>query len=114
MTKSKTKIMSFYPVTKHNPTTGEIKAGIYAMNKHTGHLEKIPTSWSSYNVTESRYSMYTAANGIPTFSAYHEKYNDLVEAREILKADRYGNDCETVGKAIGLIKRFLETHAKTR
>ncbi len=114
MTKSQTRMMSFYPVTRLNPTTGEIKAGIYAMNKHTGHLEKIPTSWCSYNVTESHYSMYTAANGIPTFSAYDEKYNDLVEAKEILKADRFGNDYESVGKAIGLIKRFLETHAKTR
>jgi DNA gyrase inhibitor GyrI len=108
-------MMSFYPVTKYGPTTGEIKAGIYAMNKHTGHLEKIPTGWASYNVTESRYSMYTWANGFPIFSAYDEKYNDLVEAKEILKADLNGYySPETVGKAIGLIKRFLETHAKTR
>jgi hypothetical protein len=112
MTKSQTRTMSFYPVTKHNPTTGEIKAGIYAMNKRTGHLEKIPTHWYSYNVTESHYSMYTASRAIPTFSAYDEKYNDLVEAREILKADRYGNDYENIGKAIGLIKRFLENHGK--
>lgn len=107
-----TSTISFHEVTNCYPTVSEIKAGVYALNKMSGDLIKI--SRNAYPLNRSLYSLYAPVSAFPNEVApkYDEKYNDLVKAKDILKADRYCNDYDTYGKAIGLIKRFLEKNAK--
>jgi hypothetical protein len=114
MSKMQTLTISFHEVTSSFPTATEIQAGIYALNKMTGDLVKIPLHSRTYDVTPVKYSLYAPASALPDSNAskYDEKYKDLVKAKEVLKADRYGYDNDSIGKAIGLIKRFLDTHGK--
>lgn len=95
----------FGKVTHIYPTRKEIRDGVYALNKMSGDLVKIPRDYVNLNC--NTYSLYAPVAAFPVASKYDEKYNDLVRAKDILKADRGGNDYETIGKAIGLIKRFL-------
>lgn len=112
MAQMHTSTISFHEVTDHYPTQSEIKAGIYALNKTSGDLIKIPRN--TCRVYKSNYSLYAPASAFPNavVSKYDAKYDDLVMAKDILKKDRYSDDYDTVGKAIGLIKRFLENNAK--
>jgi hypothetical protein len=108
---SKTTTIIFYDLCHQPPTSSNIKTGVIARNKMSGDWVKIPTS--SYGVDRCVYDTWAMASAFPNFSKYPAKYNDLVAAKEALKAGRYGYDNnESMGKAIGLIKRFLETHAK--
>ena len=115
MSKLHTSTISFHEVTDQYPTQSEIKAGVYALNKMSGDLVKIPRD--AYRLYSSQYSLYAPASAFPNtvVSKYNEKYNDLVKAKEVLKScDRYGYTYsnENVGKAIFYIKRFLEKNAK--
>ena len=112
MAQMHTSTISFHEVTNHYPTLSEIKAGIYALNKMSGDLVKIPRN--TYHVHSSQYSLYAPASAFPNavVSKYGAAYNDLVMAKDVLKNDRYGDDIDTIGKAIGLIKRFLDKNAK--
>jgi hypothetical protein len=115
MAQMQTATISFHQVSDSYPTQSEINAGIYALNKMSGDLVKIPRDSKTYHVTSSKYSFYAPASAFPNAvtSKYDEKYNDLVKAKEILKNDRYGYDADrTIGAAIGLIKRFLESTSK--
>jgi len=108
---SKTTAITFYDLNNNVPSVANIKAGVIARNKMSGDWVKIPTT--NYGVDRCVYDTWAKASDFPNFSKYPAKYNDLVAAKEALKASRYGYDqCESMGKAIGLIKRFLETHAK--
>lgn len=102
--------ITFFNLDKIPPLRSDIKKGIFARNKMSGDWVKIPTSY--YEVSSSTYDTWSHTTDFPNFSKYPEKYNDLVAAKEILKNDRYGTDYNSIGKAIYLIKRFLETHAK--
>ena len=111
MAQMQTKTISFREVTGNYPTRVEINAGVYALNKMSGDWVKIPRN--TYNLSSCLYSIYAPASAFPAVSnPYGEKYADLVKAKEILKADRYGYDNDTIGRAIGLIKRFIEKNAK--
>jgi hypothetical protein len=112
MTRPETKTISFHQVTSSYPARYEIKAGVYALNKMSGDWIKIPRD-SSY-IDPRVYSVYAAVYAFPgaISSPYDEKYADLVKAKDILKNDRYGYNSYDIGKAIGLIKRFLEKNAK--
>jgi len=112
MAQMHTSTISFHEVTDQYPTQTEIKAGVYALNKMSGDLVKIPRD--TYRLYSSQYSLYAPASAFPNpvVSKYGAKYADLVEAKDILKNDRYGYDHYNVGKAIGLIKRFLDNNAK--
>ena len=105
---TQTKTITFHKVTFSNPTLAEIRSGVYAMNKLTGNLHRI--GQNHCRISAQDYSLYALATSFPSASKYDEKYNDLVKAKDILKADRW--DAEGVGQAIGLIKRFLDKHAK--
>ena len=113
MSKMQTSLVSFHEVTGYYPTLSEIKAGVYAMHKMSGDLVKIPCG-QGIRIDPKIYSFYAPAYVFPkvVVSRYAEKYDDLVSAKEILKQDRYCTDFDTIGKAIGLIKRFLEKNAK--
>ena len=113
MSKMQTSTISFHEVTGYYPTLSEIKAGVYAMHKMSGDLVKIPCG-QGIRIDPKIYSFYAPAHVFPqvVVSQYAEKYDDLVRAKEILKQDRYGYDNDTIGKAISLIKRFLEKNAK--
>jgi len=78
----------------------------------SGDWVKIPRD--SVYINPCLYSVYAPVSAFPSVvsSPYGEKYADLVEAKDILKNDRYGIDPYNIGKAIGLIKRFLEKNAK--
>ena len=112
MAQMETKVISFHKVTSSYPTCSEIAAGVYALSKKSGDLVKIPRHVNS--VPADLYSMYAPASAFPLAisNPYAEKYADLVKAKEMLKNDRYGYDCDNIGKAIGLIKRFLNQHGK--
>lgn len=112
MAQMHTSTISFHEVTDQYPTQSELKAGVYALNKMSGDLVKIPRD--TYRLYSSQYSLYAPASAFPNpfVSKYGAKYDDLVEAKDILKGDRWGCDSYNVGKAIGLIKRFLEKNAK--
>lgn len=112
MAQMHTTTISFHEVTNQYPTRGEIKAGIYALNKMSGNLIKIPRD--TYAIHNGNYSLYAPASAFPNavVSKYDEKYNDLVKAKDILKTDRYGYDTDSIGQAIGLIKQFLDKNAK--
>jgi hypothetical protein len=112
MAQMETKIISFHQVTSSYPTRSEIAAGVYALNKTSGDLVKVPRNVSF--IDPAVYSMYAPASAFPSVisNPYAEKYADLVKAKEVLKNDRYGYDCDNIGKAIGLIKRFLDQHGK--
>jgi hypothetical protein len=115
MAQLETKTISFHQVTSSYPTRYEIAAGVYAQSKMSGDWVRIPRDCTS--VSPLIYSVYAPVSAFPSVvsNPYGERYADLVKAKDLLKEDRYGYDSyETVGKAIGLIKRFLETHAKTR
>jgi hypothetical protein len=105
---TQTKTITFHEVTFSYPTADEIRSGVYALHKLTGNLVKI--GQNHYRISAQDYSLYALAASFPPASKYDEKYNDLVKAKEILKADRW--DAEGVGQAIGLIKRFLDKNAK--
>ena len=111
MAEMQTKTISFHEVTGDYPTRVEINAGVYALNKMSGDWVKIPRD--TYNLSSCHYSVYAPASAFPAVSnPYGEKYADLVKAKDILKNDRYGYNHDNIGKAIGLIKRFLEKNAK--
>ncbi len=112
MARPETKTISFHQVTSSYPARYEIKAGVYALNKISGDWVKIPRDAGYIN--SQLYSVYAPVSAFPSVvsSPYGEKYADLVEAKDILKNDRYGYDSYNTGKAIGLIKRFLEKNAK--
>lgn len=112
MAQMHTSTISFHEVTDQYPTQSEIKAGVYALNKMSGDLVKIPRN--TYRVYSAQYSLYAPASAFPNsfVSKYDSKYDDLVKAKDILKSDRYGYESYNIGKAIGLIKRFLEKNAK--
>lgn len=112
MAQLETKTISFHQVTSSYPNRYEIKEGVYALNKISGDWVKIPRD-SSY-INPDVYSVYAPVSAFPNVvsSPYGEKYADLVKAKDILKNDRYGYNSYDVGKAIGLIKRFLEKNAK--
>ena len=116
MAQTETKVISFHKVTSsyptRYPTRSEIAAGVYALNKISGDLVKIPRKANF--VSADLYSMYAPASAFPSAisNPYAEKYADLVKAKEVLKNDRYGYDRDNIGKAIGLIKRFLNQHGK--
>jgi hypothetical protein len=115
MAQLETKTISFHQVTSSYPSRHEIIEGVYAQSKTSGDWVMIPRN-ASY-VNPQVYCVYAPVRAFPSVASnpYGEKYADLVKAKDMLKEDRYGYDSyETVGKAIGLIKRFLETHAKTR
>jgi hypothetical protein len=113
MSKMQTSTISFHEVTGCYPTLTEIKAGVYAMHKMSGDLVKIPCG-QGIRIDPKIYSFYAPAYVFPRVVVfqYAEKYSDLVKAKEVLKQDRYGYNSDTIGKAIGLIKRFLEKNAK--
>jgi hypothetical protein len=113
MAQMHTSTISFHEVTGYYPTLSEIKAGVYAMHKMSGDIVKIPRG-QGIRIDPKIYSFYAPAHVFPQVfvSQYAEKYDDLVRAKEVLKQDRYCNDFDTIGKAIGLIKRFLEKNAK--
>ncbi|NBT04339.1 MAG: hypothetical protein EBT00_14165 [Proteobacteria bacterium] len=112
MAQLETKTISFHQVTSSYPTRYEIKAGVYALSKMSGDWVKIPRD--SVYINPSLYSVYAPVSAFPSVvsSPYGEKYADLVKAKDILKNDRYGYNSYDIGKAIGLIKRFLEKNAK--
>lgn len=112
MAKLETKTISFHEVTVKYPTAAEIRAGVYALHKVSGDLVKIPRDTIFFH--RDSYSVYAPASAFPGVvnNPYAEKYADLVAAKDILKRDRYGSDYDTIGKAIGLIKRFLDKHGK--
>lgn len=112
MAQMHTSTICFHEVTDQYPTQSEIKAGVYALNRMSGDLVKIPRD--TYRLYSAQYSLYAPASAFPNpvVSKYGAKYADLVEAKEVLKRDRYGYDNYNVGKAIGLIKRFLDNNAK--
>lgn len=104
------KTISFYQTDRTYPTRDTIREGIYALNRVTGHWQKIHPGVD--RIDHNVYSFYALASSFPATSKYDEKYADLVEAKEILKRDRYAYDYDSIGKAIGLIKRFLDKNAK--
>ena len=108
MDKLQTRTIAFREVTSVYPTPHEVKQGVYALHKVTGNYIKIDPN--KYSISSREYSFYALATSFPSASKYDEKYNDLVKAKDILKADRW--DAEGVGQAIGLIKRFLDKTAK--
>lgn len=113
MAQMHTSTISFHEVTDQYPTQTEIKAGVYALNRMSGDLVKIPRD--TYRLYSAQYSLYAPASAFPNamVSKYDSKYDDLVKAKDILKRDRcYGYDHYNIGKAIGLIKRFLDNNAK--
>jgi hypothetical protein len=110
MAQMQTNTISFHQVTCSFPSPKEIKEGVYALDKMSGNWVKIPRYTS--NISPSMYSMYAPASAFPNASKYDDKYSDLVKAKDILKSDRYGYNPDNIGKAIGLIKRFLEKNAK--
>ena len=112
MAQMETKTISFHQVTENYPTRSEIRAGVYALNKLSGDLVKIARDY--YHVCPRTYSMYAPVSAFPSAvsNPYDEKYADLVKAKEVLKNDRYGSDYDNIGKAIGLIKRFLDKYGK--
>jgi hypothetical protein len=112
MAQLETKTISFHQVTSYCPARYEIKAGVYALNKISGDWVKIPRD-SSY-INPDVYSVYAPVSAFPNVvsNPYGEKYADLVKAKDVLKNDRYGYNSYDIGKAIGLIKRFLEKNAK--
>jgi hypothetical protein len=112
MAQLETKTISFHQVTSSYPTRYEIREGVYALSKMSGDWIKIPRD--AVCVARQLYSAYAPASAFPSVvsSPYGEKYADLVKAKDILKNDRYGYNSYDIGKAIGLIKRFLEKNAK--
>ena len=112
MAEMQTKTISFHEVNSKYPTQSEIKVGVYALNKLSGDWVRIPRD--CFSVPTSIYSVYAPVSAFPGSASnpYGEKYNDLVKAKDILKADRYGYDNDTIGRALGLIKRFLDKNAK--
>lgn len=111
MAQMQTATISFHQVTLSYPTRNEIKAGVYALRKTSGDLVRIPRDASF--VDPGLYTLYAPVSAFPVNSSkYDEKYADLVKAKDILKADRYCYDYDTIGKAICLIKRFLDKNAK--
>jgi hypothetical protein len=110
---TQTKTVTFRQVNYVQPTRHEIKSGIYALNKVSGDWVKIPRD-NICAVNPNDYSLYVPASSFPQYNGgYADKYADLVKARDILKNDRYGYNSDiTIGKAIGLIKRFLDKHGK--
>jgi hypothetical protein len=113
MAQMQTKTISFHEVTDEYPTLREIRNGVYALNKMSGDLVKIPKD-SIMSVCRRTYSMYAPASAFPsaTPNPYAQKYDDLVRAKDVLKNNRWSGDGYEIGRAIGLIKRFLETHGK--
>jgi hypothetical protein len=107
-----TSTISFHEVTSQYPTRSEIKAGIYALNKMSGDLVKIPRD--TYAIYNGNYSLYAPASAFPNavVSKYDEKYADLVKAKEIINQNKWSGDGDELGKAIYLIKRFLDKNAK--
>lgn len=103
--------VQFKEVTHNSPTEGEIRRGVYAMRKMSGDLIKIPRCFTG-GLSASAYSCYAMADAFPSSSKYAPKYDDLVRAKEVLKEGRYDCDPDVMGKAIGLIKRFLDKHGK--
>jgi hypothetical protein len=116
MAQMETKTISFHQVTNSYPTRSEIVAGVYALNKVSGDLVKIPPDVT--HVSTHFYSVYAPVSAFPSVisNPYAEKYADLVKAKETLKTLKndsyYGYYCDSIGKAIGLIKRFLDQHGK--
>lgn len=113
MAEMQTKTISFHQVTPFYPTQSEIKSGIYAMNRMSGDLVRIPRS--STFVDPCAYSLYAPASAFPasSVSKYDEKYADLVKAKDLLKdTDRYNDASENIGRAIFYIKRFLNSTLK--
>ena len=108
---SKTSYVQFKEVTLNSPSEGEIRRGVYAMSKMSGDLVKIPRC-SCARLSPSTYSCYAMADAFPSSSKYAPTYDDLVQAKAVLKEGRYDYDPDVMGKAIGLIKRFLDTHGK--
>jgi hypothetical protein len=104
--------ITFYDITRRPPTPADLKSGIYARNKMSGDFVRLPKSTCTWEVSSSKYTCWAYASNFPSFSPYAAKYDDLVAAKDALKNSRYGADHDAIGKAIGLIKRFLETHAK--
>jgi hypothetical protein len=112
MAEMQTKTISFHQVTGGYPTLNELKVGVYALNKISGDWVRIPRN--TFSISSATYSFYAPASAFPGVASnpYAEKYADLVKAKEVLKNDRYGYNSESIGKAIGLIKRFLDKHGK--
>jgi hypothetical protein len=104
--------ITFYDLALIKPISADIRDGIYARNKMSGDWIRIPKTSAVYDVNVARYSHWTRASNFPNSNPYPAKYDDLVAAKDVLKNDRYAYDSDTIGKAIALIKRFLETHAK--
>lgn len=111
-----TSTIVFYDVAKRPPTQTDLGAGIYARHKMSGDFVRIPIpnrqTTFTWEVSPEKYTCWAYAKNFPSSSPYPAKYDDLVAAKNVLKNNRYGDDPDTIGKAIGLIKRFLETHAK--
>jgi hypothetical protein len=108
-----TSTISFHEVTSQYPTRSELKAGIYALCKLSGNLVKIPRD--TYAIYNGNYSLYAPASAFPNavVSKYDEKYNDLVKAKEIISQNKWSGDGGELGKAIYLIKQFLDKNAKS-
>jgi hypothetical protein len=102
MAQLETKTISFHQVTPYYPTKSEIGAGVYALNKMSGDLVKIPRDYAF--VDPKSYSMYAPVSAFPSVvsNPYNEKYADLVRAKDILKNDRYGYNSYDIG---GSLKR---------
>jgi len=112
MAEMQTKTISFHEVNSQYPTQSEIKVGVYALNKLSGDWVRIPRD--CFSVPTSIYSVYAPVSAFPGSASnpYGEKYNDLVKAREIINENKWSGDGDELGKAIYLIKRFLDKNAK--
>ena len=112
MAQMHTSTISFHEVTSQYPTRSDIKAGVYALHKISGDLIKIPRDTPA--IYNSDYSLYARASAFPNavVSKYDEKYDDLVKAKKIINQNKWSGDGDELGKAIYLIKRFLDKHAK--
>ena len=112
MAEMQTKTISFHEVNSKYPTQSEIKVGVYALNKLSGDWVRIPRD--CFSVPTSIYSVYAPVSAFPGSASnpYGEKYNDLVKAKEIINENKWSGSGDELGKAIYLIKRFLDKNAK--
>lgn len=106
-----TKQITFYPVTAILPNRKEIRMGIYAQNRMSGDWIRIPTTTDK--VDSRLYSSYAPVDCFPSTKTYDPKFADLMRAKDILKDNKWTGDGYEIGKAIYLIKKYIESQSNS-